>query len=520
MLRVVDIVRVLAPLAKANYLSAFESADSLLKEHEVTTPARVAHFLAQVLHESGGLRHERENMNYRAERLLEIFGERHSARITPNEARRLAGKPEAIAERVYGLGNPTKAAELGNVRAGDGYAYRGGGLFQTTGRSNYRRMSEITGVSFEENPELVVSPEHALKPALAEWSEKRLNAFADAGDMLAISRAINIGNARSSATPNGLADRKNWLERAMARMPDAIGFVGTEDAAAPGTPAIPALDLAPRSMDLSEIQRRLKEVGLYGGEIDGIYGPKTATAIKALFLNQAVGGYEAWPELRWVLAAAQLFCRMDGIEVGLIDGLLGPQTQEAFEAYSRRGGAADGVWRDELFIPMMANGTSRSQAAKNTAGWPDEQGVPDFFGMPGSGQKLLTLPFPMRLAWDLDTMVSRTSCNAKVYEPLERIWKRTLDHYGIGEIRRLRLDLFGGCLNVRKKRGGSSWSMHAYGIAWDVDPARNGLRMSRDEASLDAPDYDAFWDFVYDEDAISLGRERDYDWMHFQFARL
>ena len=97
---------------------------------------------------------------------------------------------------------------------------------------------------------------------------------------------------------------------------------------------------------------------------------------------------------------------------------------------------------------------------------------------------------------------------------------RTLEHYGLPEIQRLRLDMFGGLLNVRRMRGGTSWSMHAYGIAWDVDPARNALRMGRDQATLDAPEYDAFWSFVYDEGAISLGRERNYDWMHFQFARL
>jgi hypothetical protein len=108
----------------------------------------------------------------------------------------------------------------------------------------------------------------------------------------------------------------------------------------------------------------------------------------------------------------------------------------------------------------------------------------------------------------------------KVHDHLKRIWTRTLEHYGLEEIQRLRLNLFGGCLEVRKKRGGSGWSMHAYGIAWDVDPDRNALRMTRDDATLDGPEYDAFWQFVYDEGAISLGKERNFDWMHFQFARL
>src|SRR5262245_44032677 len=106
MTRPIEVIRQVASIAKPSYLSAFDSGDTLLQEHEITTPDRFAHFLAQVLHESGGLRFEWENMNYRADRLLEIFGVgKHSAKIMPEEANRLAGNPEAIAERVYGLGN-------------------------------------------------------------------------------------------------------------------------------------------------------------------------------------------------------------------------------------------------------------------------------------------------------------------------------------------------------------------------------------------------------------------------------
>src|SRR5262245_27109496 len=105
MTRPIEVIREVANIAKPSYVSAFDGGDDLLQKQEITTPDRLAHFLAQVLHESGGLRFEWENMNYRADRLLEIFGVgRHSAKITPEEAKRLAGNPEAIAERVYGLG--------------------------------------------------------------------------------------------------------------------------------------------------------------------------------------------------------------------------------------------------------------------------------------------------------------------------------------------------------------------------------------------------------------------------------
>jgi hypothetical protein len=126
----------------------------------------------------------------------------------------------------------------------------------------------------------------------------------------------------------------------------------------------------------------------------------------------------------------------------------------------------------------------------------------------------------MRVAWNMEKSVARFDCNRKVKESLERILIRALDHYGIDAIRQMRLDRWGGCLNVRKMRGGSAWSIHSWGCAVDIDPDHNQLKFHRAQATLDNPEYDAWWRFVYDEGAISLGRERDYDWMHFQFARL
>ena len=208
MSRAIDIVRRVAPHALSNYIAAFEQGDALLQAHGITTPRRLAHFLAQVMHESGGLTIEWENLNYTtAERLMEIFGQgRHSAAVAWSEVGGLLRNPPALAERVYGLGNPKKARVLGNTQPGDGYRYRGGGILQTTGRENYRRMGEKCGVDFEGHPELVVSAEHALKSALAEWSEGNLNLQAERDDIETITRKINGGL-------NGLADRRAWLAK-------------------------------------------------------------------------------------------------------------------------------------------------------------------------------------------------------------------------------------------------------------------------------------------------------------------
>jgi putative chitinase len=139
MIRAIEIARRLCPRAKASYLAAIEAGDGLLVDHEVTTPLRLAHFLAQAFHETDGLSIEWESGAYSAPRLLQIFGVgHHSAAITPAEATKLAYDAPAIFERVYGLGNPHKAAELGNTVPGDGYRYRGGGILQTTGRGTTR----------------------------------------------------------------------------------------------------------------------------------------------------------------------------------------------------------------------------------------------------------------------------------------------------------------------------------------------------------------------------------------------
>jgi putative chitinase len=220
-MRAIDVVRRVCPRARPEYLRAFEQGDHLLKAAGITTPLRLAHFLAQVLHESGGLTIFRENMNYSRARLMEIFGVgRHSAAVSATESYDLAGDAFAIAERVYGIGNPRKAREFEHTRPGDGWKYRGGGILQTTGKNNYRRMGQKCGVDFEKHPELVYSAEHALKPALTEWTEGNCNAMADAYDLRGITRRINGGY-------NGLEDRVRWFQK-LRPMIDSVEFRAPE----------------------------------------------------------------------------------------------------------------------------------------------------------------------------------------------------------------------------------------------------------------------------------------------------
>ena len=206
MARTIAAVKRLAPRAHANYREAIRQGAPLFEKHGITTPQRMAHFLAQAMQETGSFTVLRESMSYSVPRMLEIFGRRHSAKVTADEAPALAHNEEALSERVYGLGNPRKARDLGNTKPGDGFRYRGNGVLQTTGRGNHRRMGLACGLDFEDHPELVSAPEHALKPALQEWTDGNLNVAADRNDIVKITKVINGGD-------NGLPERKVFFAR-------------------------------------------------------------------------------------------------------------------------------------------------------------------------------------------------------------------------------------------------------------------------------------------------------------------
>ncbi|MBB4820920.1 putative chitinase [Pseudomonas alcaligenes] len=174
----------------------------------ITSPVRLAAFLAQVGHESGELTRLVENLNYSAQALANTwparFAEDPQARVkTPNGlALRLQRQPEAIANAVYGgrMGN-------GPAASGDGWCFRGRGLIQLTGRANYSAAGADLGVDLVAHPELLEQPEHAAMAAAWFWGSCGLNELADRGDFERITRRINGGL-------NGLEDRKRIWRRA------------------------------------------------------------------------------------------------------------------------------------------------------------------------------------------------------------------------------------------------------------------------------------------------------------------
>jgi hypothetical protein len=160
---------------------------------------------------------------------------------------------------------------------------------------------------------------------------------------------------------------------------------------------------------------------------------------------------------------------------------------------------------------------------KRMNNWPKQNydAMVKFYGNVGENQTRLDLPFTLKLAWDSNTVIKRVTCHEKVAKSLYAIFEKTLKTYGETEIRKLRLDIFGGCLNVRKMRGSTtSWSIHSWGAAVDLDPDRNALKMTNKQATFAKTEYSDFWKIVEGEGWTSLGRAKNYDWMHFQAAFL
>ena len=171
---------------------------------------RVAHLMAQVLHEKGGFKIMYESLNYTAQALISDFSR---ARISIDDANKYGRTDDHPAdERMIGdtiYGGAWGLKNLGNTQPDDGYNFRGTGLLQMTGRDSRTRIGAKLGVDLLNNPANAADPLYLLGIACEEWNEKGCSPFADKDDILTITKKINGG-------VNGLDSRKAWLVKTKA----------------------------------------------------------------------------------------------------------------------------------------------------------------------------------------------------------------------------------------------------------------------------------------------------------------
>jgi hypothetical protein len=151
------------------------------------------------------------------------------------------------------------------------------------------------------------------------------------------------------------------------------------------------------------------------------------------------------------------------------------------------------------------------------------QEMVNIYGQPNQSGTYLasaSIPFKLKLAWDENTTVSKIRCHKIEVPRVEKIFKEIFDFYGQEKISDLHIDRFGGCFNFRQMRGGSDWSKHSWGCAIDLDPNRNLLKENAKTARFARPEYKTMIDIFESNGWGSLGRLRDYDWMHFEPMRV
>ena len=223
-----------------------------LDAYKINTKLRIAHFMGQVTHECAGFRTTEEFAS----------GAAYEGRL-----------------------------DLGNVKAGDGRRYKGRGLLQLTGRSNYQRMGQILGLPLEAQPLLAGDPVISLKIACEYWKERKINAPADNDNLIKVTRLVNGGL-------NGLEDRRALLKKAKEALAgiDAIAIGVDQNASSP------VLRRGSWDEAVGELQEFLRTKG-YPVAVDNEFGAATELAViqfqeKAGLTADGIVGEKTWKALR------------------------------------------------------------------------------------------------------------------------------------------------------------------------------------------------------------------------------
>jgi putative chitinase len=237
----------------------YQALATILPDYDIDTPPRVAAFIAQCAHESANFKFLSENLNYRAESLMRVWPSRFPS---IELARQYAMQPEKIANKVYSsrMGN-------GDEASGDGWRYLGRGLIQLTGKDNYSNFAMSIDTPLEQIPEYLQTFEGAVQSACWFWETNNLNQWADAGDILTLTKRINGGTI-------GLDDRIKHYNHALHVLGGAGSHVATEShAPAGGVDMNTVVRRGSRGATVMAIQAKL------GLTADGDFGPGTERAL-------------------------------------------------------------------------------------------------------------------------------------------------------------------------------------------------------------------------------------------------
>ena len=270
-------------------------------------------------------------------------------------------------------------------------------------------------------------------------------------------------------------------------------------------------------METRHLQMLMAATGDYAGGIDGAFGPISHAAMLAVEARHSAA-YTFDPttttDHRRRTACAQACLNQLGHDAGFVDGWNGNNTTEALNAFLFR--VTNGT--DEVIDrPPQPNFTPPG----NT---PRQRDVDQVYGTPGQQieQRLtmIRLPFKLRLDWNLRAKTNKIRVHRDCAPQLEAALIAVHQHYGASEMERLGIDRYGGAYNHRRMRGGSSWSMHAYGCAIDFYAEPNGLRTACPQALFCGAAYQPFLDIMEAHEWLPAIRLWGKDAMHFQRARL
>ncbi len=236
----------------------------ILPKWKITTPQRVAAFMAQCAHESNNFKTLEENLNYSWQGLRKTF-----PRYFPTDsiAQQYHRQPEKIANRVYDDAN--RSSKLGNTQPGDGWKYRGRGIIQLTGKNNYLAFAADVGMTLDQVVEYVQTKDGAVESAAWFWTKRNINAPADQGNIDQVSKLVNGGTI-------GLEERR-------AKYNSSLQILN-EGGAAPQVTASaqPVLKKGSRGPEVVKLQQALKI------KADGIFGTGTETSLKLWQANNGL----------------------------------------------------------------------------------------------------------------------------------------------------------------------------------------------------------------------------------------